>query len=95
LTRQGGGCRLRRCLRCLGPGGGLHSGIDWRHPDDGRATGYEGLLAEQYHFLLAAITGYLGCELTIEGLVVRGPDTSRIRHLRPNFARMAGASDPP
>jgi len=77
LVRNGGLC------------GGLHSGIDWRHPDDGRPTGYEGLLAEQYHFLLAAITGYLGCELTIEGLVVRGPDTERIRHLKPNFARMA------
>lgn len=69
--------------------GGLHSGLDWRHPADGRPTGYEGLLAEQFHFLLAAITGFLGCELTIDGLVVNGPDTGRIRGLRPNFARMA------
>jgi hypothetical protein len=77
LVRDGGLC------------GGLHSGIDWRHPDDGRATGYEGLLSEQFHFLLAAITGYLGCELTIDGLVIRGPDTDRVRRLQPNFARMA------
>jgi len=77
LVRNGGLC------------GGLHSGVDWRHPDDGRPTGYEGLLAEQYHFLLAAITGYLGCELTIDGLAIHGPDTERVRNLRPNFARMA------
>ncbi len=67
--------------------GGLHSGLDWRHPVDGSATGYEGLLAEQFHFLLAAITGYLGCELTIDGLVNNGPDSERVRALRPNFAR--------
>jgi hypothetical protein len=77
LVRRGGLC------------GGLHSGVDWRHPVDGRPTGYEGLLAEQFHFLLAAITGYLGCELTIDGLIIHGPDTARIRALRPNFARMA------
>jgi hypothetical protein len=59
--------------------GGLHSGLDWRHPADGRASGYEGLLAEQFHFLLAAITGYLGCELTMDGLVINGPDTERIQ----------------
>ena len=69
--------------------GGLHSGVDWRHPVDGRPTGYEGLLAEQFHFLLVAITGYLGCELTIDGLVCRGPMTGRIRTLQPNFARWA------
>lgn len=73
LVRAGGLC------------GGLHSGIDWRHLRDGRPSGYEGLLAEQYHFLLAAITGYLGCEYTIDGLVINGPDTERIRCLRPNF----------
>jgi hypothetical protein len=67
--------------------GGLHSGLDWRHPADGRASGYEGLLAEQFHFLLAAITGYLGCELTVDGLVINGPDTERIRNLKPDFAR--------
>jgi hypothetical protein len=72
--------------------GGLHSGLDWRHPVDGRATGYEGLLAEQFHFLLAAITGYLGCELTIDGLTIQGPATERIRALKPNFARLAGVS---
>jgi hypothetical protein len=71
--------------------GGLHSGLDWRHPVDGRPSGYEGLLAEQFHFLLAAITGYLGVEYTIDGLVIRGPDTDRIRRLRPNFGRMANA----
>jgi hypothetical protein len=69
--------------------GGLHSGLDWRHPVDGRASGYEGLLAEQFHFLLAAITGYLGCELTIDGLVIHGPNTERIRNLKPNFARLS------
>jgi hypothetical protein len=69
--------------------GGLHSGLDWRHPEDGRPSGYEGLLAEQFHFLLAAITGYFGCELTIDGIVINGPDTERIRNLRPNFARIA------
>lgn len=67
--------------------GGLHSGLDWRHPVDGRASGYEGLLAEQFHFLLAAITGYLGCELTVDGLVINGPETERIRNLKPDFAR--------
>ena len=72
--------------------GGLHSGIDWRHPVDGRAAGYEGLLAEQFHFLLSAITGYLGCELTINGLHINGPGTERVRSLRPNFARMAKRS---
>ncbi|HOS65635.1 MAG TPA: hypothetical protein PK251_12890 [Candidatus Latescibacteria bacterium] len=77
LVRNGGLC------------GGLHSGMDWRHPVDGRPSGYEGLLAEQFHFLLAAITGYFGCELTIDGLVINGPDTERIRTLKPNFARMA------
>lgn len=71
--------------------GGLHSGLDWRHPSDGRAAGYEGLLAEQFHFLLAAITGYLGCELTIDGLTFRGPNTERIRNLKPNVARLSGA----
>ncbi|MDA0322990.1 MAG: hypothetical protein O2923_09790 [Verrucomicrobia bacterium] len=70
--------------------GGLHSGLDWRHPVDGRASGYEGLLAEQFHFLLAAVTGYLGCELTVDGLVINGPETERIRNLKPNFARLAG-----
>ena len=74
--------------------GGLHSGIDWRHPVDGRATGYEGLLAEQFHFLLASITGYLGCELTIDGLVLNGPMTGRIRMLQPNFARWAPGYPP-
>jgi hypothetical protein len=77
LVRDGGLC------------GGLHSGVDWRHPEDGRPTGYEGLLAEQFHFLLAAITGYLGCELTIDGLAFRGPRTGRIAMLKPDFARMA------
>jgi hypothetical protein len=72
--------------------GGLHSGVDWRHPVDGRASGYEGLLAEQFHFLLAAITGYLGCELTIDGLAIRGPNTERIRNLKPNFARVFGGN---
>jgi hypothetical protein len=70
--------------------GGLHSGLDWRHPLDGRPVGYEGLLAEQFHFLLAAITGYLGCELTIDGLANNGPDTARIRNLQPNFANRKG-----
>ncbi len=83
LVRRGGLC------------GGLHSGVDWRHPVDGSPAGYEGLLAEQYHFLLAAITGYLGCELTLDGLVIHGPDTERIRNLNPNFARRAGPSQPP
>ncbi len=81
LVRRGGLC------------GGLHSGVDWRHPVDGSAAGYEGLLAEQFHFLLAAITGYLGCELTIDGLVINGPDTGRVRNLKPNFARPAGRRD--
>lgn len=82
--------RVRRGELC----GGLHSGVDWRHPVDGRAVGYEGLLAEQFHFLLAAITGYFGCELTIDGLTIRGPDTERIRHLKPNFARLREGSEP-
>lgn len=73
--------------------GPLHSGVDWRHPVSGRPVGYEGLLSEQFHFLLAAVTGYLGCELTIDGLVINGPPTERIRMLQPNFARMAPAKD--
>ncbi len=74
--------------------GGLHSGMDWRHPLDGRPVGYEGLLAEQFHFLLAAITGYLGCELTIDGLTNHGPDTARIHNLQPDFAqRKDGEND--
>jgi hypothetical protein len=48
----------------------------------------DALLAEQYHFLLAAITGYLGCELTLDGLAINGPDTERIRSLVPNFGRL-------
>ncbi len=75
--------------------GGLHSGVDWRHPVDGRPTGYEGLLAEQFHFLLVAITGYLGCELTIDGLALNGPKTGRIRQLQPNFARWAARDTDP
>jgi len=71
--------------------GGLHADVDRRHPVDGRPIGYEGLLGEQFHFLLAAITGYLGCELTIDGLTINGPDTERIRNLRPNFARVAAS----
>ncbi len=33
------------------------------------------------------ITGYLGCELTIDGLAMHGTDTERIRFLKPDFAR--------
>ena len=76
LARHGGLC------------GGLHSGIDWRLPN-GEPAGYEGLLADQYHFLLAAITGYLRLELTIDGLMMHGSDSERCRKLKPNFARMA------
>ena len=82
--------RMIPLVRTGGLCGGLHSGVDWRHPLSGQPSGYEGLLAEQFHFLLAAITGYLGCELTIDGLTLHGPDTERIRNLRPNFARRAG-----
>ena len=46
--------------------GGLHSGADWTS-SDGRAVGYEGLLGEKFHFLLAAITGYLATKLTLDG----------------------------
>lgn len=83
--------RVRRGELC----GGLHSGVDWRHPISGRPTGYEGLLSEQFHFLLATVTGYLGCELTIDGLVVRGPATERIRALQINFARRAPTPSAP
>lgn len=82
--------KLTPLARKGGLSGGLHSGIDWRKPD-GTASGYEGLLAEQYHFLLAAITGYLGLELTIDGLAfhdtVRQHSSDRIAQLQPNFAR--------
>jgi hypothetical protein len=77
-----------------GPGisGPLHSGLDWRRID-GTPGGYEGLLAEQHHFLLAAITGYLGCELFIDGLRMNpatlAVTSDRLRSLHPNFARMA------
>ena len=78
LARSGGLC------------GGLHSGLDWRMPG-GAPSGYEGLLAEQYHFLLAALTGYLGLELTLDGLAVdpetRARCSERLDKLRPNFAR--------
>lgn len=71
-----------------GMSGGLHSGLDWRHKD-GRPSGYEGLLAEQFHFLLAAITGYLGLELTLDGVktdkkVLRNC-SERVRILKPDF----------
>jgi len=46
--------------------GPLNSGMDWRNWD-GWPAGYEGLLVEQFHVLVAAITGYLGLELTIDG----------------------------
>jgi hypothetical protein len=81
-------------LRQGGPGisGPLHSGIDWRR-EDGTPAGYEGLLAEQHHFLLAAITGYLGCELSIDGLrsnaTAQAVTSDRLRTLHPNFARVA------
>jgi hypothetical protein len=79
LARTGGLC------------GGLHSGLDRRMPD-GSPSGYEGLLAEQYQFLLAALTGYLGLELTLDGLAVdpgtRALCSDRLDNLRPNFARM-------
>jgi hypothetical protein len=80
--------RLRQGAQ--GISGGLHSGIDWRR-EDGTASGYEGLLAEQHHFLLAAVTGYLGCELTIEGLKLSPAaiGSERTRMSRPNFARLA------
>jgi hypothetical protein len=82
-------------VRQGGPGisGPLHSGLDWRRPD-GTAAGYEGLLAEQHHFMLAAITGYLGCELSIDGLRInpatQAVTSERLRTLKPNFARLAG-----
>lgn len=61
--------KLSPAARNGGLCGGLHSGVDWRRPD-GSAAGYEGLLAEQYHYLLASITGYLGVELTIDGFLL-------------------------
>jgi hypothetical protein len=75
-----------------GISGPLHSGLDWRRID-GTPGGYEGLLAEQHHFMLAAITGYLGCELSIDGLRMNpaalAVTSDRLRSLHPNFARMA------
>ena len=56
--------RLRR--GGAGIAGGLHSGVDWR-TWGGEPAGYEGLLTEQFHFLLAAVTGYLATELTLDG----------------------------
>ena len=45
--------------------------------------------------LLAAITGYLGWELTIDGLkldpAVRAACSDRVQTVRPNFARVARA----
>jgi hypothetical protein len=79
-----------------GISGPLHSGVDWTSPD-GSPSGYEGLLAEQHHFLVAAVTGYLGYELTIDGLRYRGPDSrvvsDRVREVKPNFARLAESAN--
>lgn len=83
--------KLAPLARNGGLSGGLHSGIDWRKRD-GSPSGYEGLLAEQYHFLLAAITGYLGLELTIDGLAFHEDAldgcSDRLAQLKPNFARV-------
>lgn len=85
--------KMTQLMRCGESPAKLHSGYDWRHPSDGGPSGYEGLLAEQYHFLLAAVTGYLGCELTIDGLRIRRrPGCQNLEFpLKPNFARMAEA----
>ena len=83
--------RLTPLARTGGLCGGLHSGLDWRMPD-GSPSGYEGHLAEQYHFLLAALTGYLGLELTLDGLTAdaetRSRCSERLDGPRTNFARM-------
>ena len=74
-----------------GISGPLHSGVDWTSPD-GSPSGYEGLLAEQHHFLVAAVTGYLGYELTIDGLRYKGRDSAWSRTgcgSETNFARLA------
>ncbi|MHB1357572.1 MAG: glucosidase family protein, partial [Anaerolineae bacterium] len=84
--------KLTPLARSGGLSAGLHSGMDWRNPD-GSPSGYEGLLAEQYQFLLAAVTGYMGWELTIDGLrlnpAVRAACSDRVQLARPNFARLA------
>jgi|GEM_PF-1766780 len=84
--------KLTPLVRLGGTSGGLHSGLDCRTPE-GAMAGYEGLLAEQFQFLLAAITGYLGWELTIDGLkldpAVRAACSDRVQTVRPNFARVA------
>jgi len=67
--------------------GGLHSGLDWRHPVSGEPSGYEGLLAEQYHFLLAGLTGYLGCHLTLDGLFVPPQAGTRLQGLLAHIRR--------
>jgi hypothetical protein len=63
-----------------------------RRRPDGTASGYEGLLAEQHYFMLAAITGFLGCELSVDGLRMNptalAVTSDRRRSLPPNFARM-------
>lgn len=74
---------VRQGLLC----GGLHSGLDWRHPATGEPSGYEGLLAEQFHFLLAGITGYLGCQLTLDGLYIAPWAGDRAKELLPHIHR--------
>jgi len=74
---------VRQGLLC----GGLHSGLDWRHPATGEPSGYEGLLAEQFHFLLAGITGYLGCHLTLDGLYIAPWAGDRAKELLPHIHR--------
>jgi len=79
---------VRQGLLC----GGLHSGMDWRHPKTGEPSGYEGLLAEQFHFLLAGITGYLGCHLTMDGLYIAPWAADRAKGLLPHIPRAPNPS---
>lgn len=58
--------QLARSFERGGLCGPLNSGLDWR-TWDGEAAGYEGLLVDQFHVLLATLTGYLGLELTLDG----------------------------
>ncbi len=49
---------------------GVGSGVDWK-TWDGKACGYEGMLADTYYPLLAVLTGYLGIEHDLKGVHLR------------------------
>ncbi len=63
---------------------GVGSGVDWK-TWDGKACGYEGLLVDQFYALLAAITGFLGLRMTINGVELRDDSPLKGEHISFDF----------